>query len=84
MSEDLEFHSIDEIRYYIKKEVERQVALNEKKIERWRVAKKGIWLLLLVVAFLQYYLINVIYQTITLPTLEVSVPVPKPPPKTQT
>jgi len=84
MAEDVEFHSVDEIRAYIKKEVERQVALNQKKVERWRLAKKGAWLLLLVGAYLQYYLIDVIYQTISLPTLEVSVPVAKQPPKTRT
>jgi hypothetical protein len=79
MAEELQVHSIDEVRAHIKEEVDRQVALEQKKAERWRLAKKIIWLLLLIFAFLQYFFIDVIYEAITLPRTEVNVPVPKNP-----
>ena len=84
MAEEIRFHSIDEIRAYVKQEVERQQAIHQKKTEGWHLAKKVMWLLLLVTAYVQYYFIDIMYTTITLPTLEVSVPVAKQPPKMRT
>lgn len=85
MSEELPFRSMDEIRAFIKAEVERQLALDKKKIERWRLAKQGVWLLLLATCYLQYFLIDIMYKTITLPNLQVSVPIMhKTPPNTRT
>lgn len=37
----------------------------------WKVAKDGTWLLLLVLAFLQYYFMDVYAQIAALPTLDV-------------
>jgi len=84
MAEELQFHSLDEIRAYIKTDLERKLALEQRKIAVWRLAKQSIWLLLLVAAYLQFFLIDIMYETITLPTLEVSVPVGTSLPKTRT
>ena len=84
MSEEIQFHSMDEIRAFIKTELERQLALEQKKRARWRLAKQAVWLLLLAAAYLQYFLIDIIYQTINLPKLEITVPVTKQKPNTGT
>lgn len=85
MNEEMQFHSMEEIRAFIRQEVERQLALDKKKAERWRLAKQAVWLLLLIAGYLQFFLIDIMYKTITLPSLEVSVPVKsKTPQKTQT
>lgn len=84
MTEELQFRSMDEIRAFIKQEVERQLALQKKRTDRWRVAKQAVWLLLLVACYLQYFLIDIMYSAITLPSLEISVPIHKTPPKTRT
>jgi hypothetical protein len=41
----------------------------------WRTGKQGMWLLLLVTAFLQYYLLDVLVGIDSLPEIRVSVPV---------
>ena len=79
MAEEFQFHSMDEIRAYIKLELERQLALQQKKIDRWRSAKQIMWLLLLVAGYLQFTLIDVMYEMLTLPGVQVSVPVAKHP-----
>ncbi len=84
MSDELQFHSMEEIRAYIDQEVERQIALQQKKTRGWGIARKGMWLLLVVCAYLQYYLLDIMYRSLTLPTLEVSIPMPKAPPKART
>lgn len=81
MAEESQFNSIDEIRAFIKKEVESQLARQQKKLEAWRSAKRGVWLLLLAAGFVQYYLIDIMYQMITLPSLQVSAPAVQQPPK---
>ena len=84
MADELQFHSMDEIHAYVKMELERQLALSKKKTEGWRSARNAVWLLLLVCAYLQYFLIDILRETLTLPTIEVSVPVPKNPVKSRT
>ena len=42
-------------------------------LQPWKVAKDATWLLLLVLAFLQYYFMDVHAQIATLPTLNVRV-----------
>ena len=79
MSDELQFHSMDEIRAYIRQELERQLALERKKMGVWRTAKQGTLLVTLIVVYLQYYLLDIMYQMLTLPTIEVSVPVAKTP-----
>lgn len=41
----------------------------------WQTGKQGMWLLLLVTAFLQYYLLDVLVGIDSLPEIRVSVPV---------
>lgn len=88
MAEEVPFHSLDEVRAYIKTELERQLALKQKKVYGWRLAKQATWLLLLVALYLQYFFVNVIHEELTLPSLQVNVPMakhpPKDPPKTRT
>ena len=88
MADEVQFHSVDEIRAYIKMELERQLALQQKEIYRWRLAKQTTWLLLLVAGYLQFFLFDIMYQQLSLPTLQVNVPLakhpPANPPKTRT
>ena len=44
----------------------------------WRIAKQGMWLLLLVTAFLQYYFIDILIEIDSLPEIRVSVPLTVP------
>jgi hypothetical protein len=39
---------------------------NNSGVKAWQIAKQAAWLLLLVVAFLVYYLIGVIYEALSL------------------
>jgi hypothetical protein len=73
-SEEMKFHSMDEIRAFIKQEVEKQLAAEKRKTKNWSLAKQGMWLLLLSGAYLQYYLLDIMYQSVTLPTLQVNLP----------
>jgi hypothetical protein len=84
MAEERQFHSIEEIRSYIQEEVERQLALQQKKVERWRSAKKCTWLALLAAGFVQYYLINIMYETLTLPNSGVNIQMAKHQPRVRT
>ena len=59
MAEELQFHSMDEARAYIKMELESQIAHGQRRTEAWRLAKRATWLLLLAVAYLQYYLFDI-------------------------
>lgn len=84
MAEELQFHSMDEARAYIKMELESQIAHGQRRTEAWRLAKRATWLLLLAVAYLQYYLFDIEVRTLTLPTVNVSVPVSNNPPQKRT
>ena len=39
---------------------------NSSRVKAWRIAKQAAWLLLLIVAFLVYYLIDVIHDVLSL------------------
>ncbi|MGH8648575.1 MAG: hypothetical protein ACREUP_04610 [Burkholderiales bacterium] len=39
---------------------------NSSGVKAWRIAKQAAWLLLLVVAFLAYYLVDVIFEALSL------------------
>ena len=82
MSEEIHLHSKEEIRAYVRAELERQFALKQKQVNRWRLAKRTMWLLLLAAGYLQFSLIDVMYEMLSLPTVQVSVPAAKPPQKT--
>ncbi len=76
MSDQPQLRSIDEIRAYIEQELGRQLAVGRRKTTAWRIARQSILLLAVVVAYLQYYFLDIRYQTLTLPTIQVSVPAP--------
>ena len=40
----------------------------------WHTAKQGMWLLLLVAAYLQYYFLDILVQIESIPNIRVSVP----------
>lgn len=40
---------------------------NNPRVKAWRLAKQTVWLLLLVVIFLLYFLLDLAYKTFTLP-----------------
>jgi hypothetical protein len=44
----------------------------------WHTAKQGMWLLLLVSAYLQYYLLDILVQIDSMPGITVSVPMNAP------
>ena len=75
MEDEFQFRSMEEIRAYIKKEVREQVESQRKKKRAWHVAKYALYLTLLTVAYLEYYLLDTMRQVLTLPTLQVNVPV---------
>jgi len=62
MEKEPKLHTADEIRAYIEKETAQQNAVWREKYDHILRAKNAIWLLLLVVVFLQFYLINVMVQ----------------------
>jgi len=79
MAEELTFHSKGEVRAYIRQELDRQLALKQKQVKRWRLAKQVMWFLLLVAGYLQFSLLDIMYDMLSLPTVQVSVPVVKSP-----
>lgn len=81
MPEEIHLHSKEEIRAYVRAELERQFALKQKQVNRWRLAKRTMWLLLLAAGYLQFSLIDVMYEMLSLPAVQVSVPAAKPPQK---
>lgn len=82
MPEEFQLHSKEEIRAYIRAELERQLALKQKQVNRWRLAKRAMWLLLLAVGYLRFSLLDVMYKMLSLPAVQVIVPAAKPPQKT--
>ena len=68
MEPDLASCTPDEIRAFIKEDAARQNAIWQEKYDHIVRAKNASWLLLLVVVFLQVYLINVMIEATTLET----------------
>jgi hypothetical protein len=61
-----EIKSLDDARQLVENIGSRNVE-NNPKVKAWRFAKQTAWLLILVVAFLVYYLVDAIYTALTLP-----------------
>lgn len=68
MEPDLTSCTPDEIHAFIKKDAARRDAIWQDKYDHIVRAKNASWLLLLVVVFLQVYLINVMIEATTLET----------------
>ncbi len=74
MDQPLELHSVEEIRAFLRRRAREQAARQRRRIKAWTTAKHAIWLLLLTAAYLQFFLLDVLNQTLGLPSLQVSVP----------
>jgi hypothetical protein len=61
----LEIKSLEDARRLVQVVSARNVE-NNSGVKAWQIAKQAAWLLLLVVAFLVYYLIGVIYEALSL------------------
>ena len=83
MVEEIQLHSKEDIRAYVRAEFEKQLAHQRKKINRWRLAKQTTWLVLLTTCYLQFSLIDAMREMLSLPTVQVSVPAAKSPQKTR-
>lgn len=62
----LEIKSLDDARRFVRIVNSRKVE-NNPTVKAWRFAKQAAWLLLLVVLFLAYYLLDMAYQALSLP-----------------
>lgn len=62
----LEIKSLEDARRFVQIVNARNVE-NNSGVKAWRIAKQAAWLLLLIVAFLVYYLLDVAYEAMFLP-----------------
>jgi hypothetical protein len=62
----LEIKSVEDARQFVQSINERKVE-NSSRVKAWRIAKQAAWLLLLVVLFLVYYLLDMAYRALSLP-----------------
>ena len=62
----LEIKSLEDARRLVEIVSARNVE-NNPGVKAWRIAKQAAWLLLLIVAFLVYYLLDVAYNAMSLP-----------------
>jgi hypothetical protein len=62
----LEIKSLEDARQFVQIVNARNVE-NTSGVKVWRIAKQAAWLLLLIVAFLVYYLLDVAYNAMSLP-----------------
>lgn len=75
MENNPELHDTEAIRAYIARETARQVAEMNDKSDRVFRAKNSIWLLLLVIVFLEYYLILTLVEANSVDTLGIRLPI---------
>jgi len=69
------FHSRDDVRHYVDETRRQEFELLARKGQMWSTFKQTALLALFVVAFLQYYLVDTLYQISTLEQVQVFVPV---------
>jgi hypothetical protein len=62
----VEIKSVEDARQFVQSINERKVE-NSPRVKAWRIAKQAAWLLLLVVLFLVYYLLDMAYRALSLP-----------------
>jgi hypothetical protein len=55
-------------------EISRKRPESSRATQFWHTAKQGMWLLLLVAAFLQYYFLDILVEINSLPEIRVSAP----------
>lgn len=61
----LQIKSVDDARQFVQNVSARDVE-NNSRVKAWQIAKQAVWLLLLIAAFLAYYLLDVVYQVTSL------------------
>lgn len=66
MEQDTKLHTLEDIRAYLKEDTAKQNALWRENYGHILRAKNAIWLLLLVIVFLQVYMINVMIEAASL------------------
>ena len=69
------FHSRDDVRRYVDEMRRQESELLARKGQLWSTVKQSALLAVFVVAFLQYYLVDTLYQISTLQQVQVFVPV---------
>jgi hypothetical protein len=69
------FHSRDDVRHYVDEMRRQEFELLARKGHLWSTVKQSALLALFVVAFLQYYFVDTLYQISTLQQVQVFVPV---------
>jgi len=69
------FHSRDDVRHYVDERRQQELELLVRKGQMWSTFKQTALLALFVIAFLQYYLVDTLYQISTLEQVQVFVPV---------
>jgi len=69
------FHSRDDVRRYVDEMRRQEFELLARKGQMWRTVKQSALLAVFVIAFLQYYLVDTLYQISTLQQVQVFVPV---------
>ena len=62
----LEVNSVEDARQFVQIVSARNVE-NNSRVKAWRFAKKAAWLLLLIAAFLMFYLLDLTYKAMSLP-----------------
>ena len=62
----LQINSLEDARQFVQIVNARDVE-NNSGVKAWRFAKKAAWLLLLIAAFVMFYLLDLTYQAISLP-----------------
>jgi len=71
--DEIRFKSPEEVHEYVKKLAERKWE-EDPAAELWRVIREGARLFILVVAYLQYFIIDLTNQALTLPSTVFNVP----------
>jgi len=71
--DEIRFKSPEEVHVYVKKLAERKRE-EDPAAELWRVIREGARLFILVVAYLQYFIIDLTNQALTLPSTVFNVP----------
>lgn len=63
---DRQLRTRDDVRRYLK-EIAKLDSVSSRATHLWHTARQSVWLLLLVTAFLQYYLLDILVQIDSLP-----------------
>ena len=72
-----ELQTREDVRRFLE-DISAKTSVDSRATRLWRTAKQGMWLLMLVGAFLQYYFLDILVEINSLPEIRVSVPVTVP------